>query len=166
MKFSLLINMKSQLLFVGILIFMSRQNFLHSWVDHEKCLHCLSIVCLVWNLLRPFEIFFWENKLTVCVNCLFRKWSTWHVNPYFLKKKIKIIFVCLIQSKHLTDLRFFFSYFSKILLQRKWAWNFLWPRRIFTKNVKPYFLEIEKQRENNQKWFLLVFQLGALMVLL
>ena len=52
MKISLLINMKMPTI-VGIFIFISNENFLLSWVEHEKCFmtfgpgHCLFALFVI-----------------------------------------------------------------------------------------------------------------------
>ena len=57
MKFPLLINMKMPTI-VGIFIFISRENFMRSWVEHEKVLN-----------LGAWSVFFcaWRNFACLCI---------------------------------------------------------------------------------------------------
>ena len=62
MKISLLINMKMPT-FVGIFIFISKENFMLSWVEHEKSFITSGLDIFVLHyIIQPYK-FTWHKEL-------------------------------------------------------------------------------------------------------
>ena len=68
MKISLLINMKMPTI-VGIFIFISRENFILSWVEHEKKFYNLGARSFAVRLQIPWIKFHWTVSIFTVRTC-------------------------------------------------------------------------------------------------